>query len=231
MIIHVPSPNSPWHDALKAEYTKQYYIRLWKRIYKDAANHTVLPNFGDVFRALNETDPNTVRVVILGQDPYPTQGKAIGRSFGVPADWPKINSSLANILNEVHADIGKPVKDITFGEWAKQGVLMLNTRLTVVAGKPMSHDGIGWEPFIQAVLEVLNDVRKPGVAMLWGGEAKKLGKHLKRWSKLETSHPCKFSAHAGFIGCEHFSQCNEILRGRGIKQINWVRAPASGSDD
>lgn len=222
MLIHTPDTASKWYEELKPEYHKPYYIKMWRRIYNDMAKSRVLPDFGNVFRALNELDPENIRVIILGQDPYPTFGKAIGRSFGVPKDYHKINSSLLNILNEVSSDIGKPVKDISFQQWAKQGVLMLNTRLTVVEGQPMSHAGIGWETFIDCVLDVLNNVYRPGVVMLWGTEAKKLRKKLSAWHALETSHPCKFSAHRGFIGCKHFSKTNKELVKRGLKPIEWA---------
>lgn len=222
MLIHTPDASSQWYKELQAEYKKPYYIKMWKRIYDDMAKTRVLPDYGNIFRALNELDPQDVRVVILGQDPYPTFGKAIGRSFGVPKDYYKINSSLLNILNEVATDIGSPVKDITFERWAQQGVLMLNTRLTVVEGAPMSHANIGWEMFIDAVLGVLNESYRPGVVMLWGTEAKKLRKKLSAWHALETSHPCKFSAHRGFIGCKHFSKCNRELKRRKLSTIQWA---------
>lgn len=100
---------------------------------------------------------------------------------------------------------------------------MLNTRLTVVQDKPMSHAGIGWEPFIEAVLDVLNAVHRPGVALLWGTEAKLLQKHIPFWAALTTSHPCKFSAHRGFIGCRHFSKANDILTAQGLRPVHWDR--------
>lgn len=224
MIIITPRPGSLWYRRLRAEFSKSYYIKLWSRICKDSAKHRVLPAFPHVFRALDEVDLDNVKVVILGQDPYPTAGKAIGRSFGVPKDYPKINSSLENILKEVESDTGAPVQDISFEAWAKQGVLMLNTRLTVIEGKPMSHSDIGWEPFMDEVMKLLNAVKRPGVVMLWGAEARKYADALDRWSILETSHPCKFSAHRGFIGCGHFKKANAILRKIGLPEIDWIGA-------
>lgn len=180
----------------------------------------ICPRIPDIFKAFEETPPSKTKVIILGQDPYHTPGKARGVAFGYHFSyWGKIDSSLANIIKEV----GDFKADTTLSQWTKQGVLLLNTRLTVKEGKPMSHKGIGWESIIQQYLTELTRKKKNLVILLWGAEAQKYRKFLDEEDNLilETSHPCRFSAHLGFLGCGHFDKTNEYLKSKDIKPIIW----------
>lgn len=206
----------------------------------------VCPSKENVFRAFTYFAPEDTRVVILGQDPYHSIGvvptgsgvspmfrtvhKACGLSFGYNPEWTDpADSSLGNIIDEVLDSCGGHVNefDRSLNSWAKQGVLLLNTRLTVEAGKPMSHAGIGWEGPIEHLLTELCTMPGPRVFMLWGAEARKSFPCLVRpsWDDklvLETSHPCKFSAHRGFNGCQHFTKANDWLAKHGQEKIKWI---------
>lgn len=205
-------------------------------------NETVVcPRREDVFRAFKYFDPIDTRVVILGQDPYHAvdvnpdrvpimRFKARGVAFGYHPEWVgPLDSSLQNIVNEVLDNVGGHVNefDRSLDSWAKQGVLLLNTRLTVDEGKPMSHAGKGWEGPIEQLLTTLCELPGPRVFLLWGAEAKAAFPCLVRpgWDDklvLETSHPCRFSAHRGFIGCGHFNTANAFLAGQGEEPIRWI---------
>lgn len=191
------------------------------RVQYERSEYTVLPDPGLVFEAFKNLDPDEVRVLILGQDPYPTKGKPVGRAFALPKNWPKINSSIANIRDVVERTQGGKL-DLTLDHWQKQGVLLLNTRLTVRENAPMSHAGIGWEPVIACVLRTLNALPQPPIAMLWGNEAQKFEKLLPRAVVLKTSHPCKFSAHRGFMQMNHFTTANATLELAGKSKIYWT---------
>ena len=209
------NPNSEWAGILR-DVTD---IRIPNIAWTDS----ILPARSLVYRALEELAPSDIHVVIVGQDPYPTKGKAIGRAFAVPYHWPKINSSLENILKEIERTEGARPKDLTFQRWVDQGVLLLNTRLTVEEGRPMSHSGLGWEKVTAAVLRHLDGLENPPIVLAWGREARLMAKANSGHSVvLESSHPCKFSAHRGFKGCGHFSKVNELLIKRGGRAINWV---------
>lgn len=178
------------------------------------------------YRAFELCAYKDLKVVILGQDPYHTPGKATGLSFGVPKMWKNISSSIDNVIREAYRTTnGAGSIDSTFESWARQGVLMLNTRLSVAPNKPMSHANMGWETLTQAIMETLNDHPTPIVFMLWGNEARKWGKLItnKRHKKLEASHPCKYSAHISYIGCDHFNKANKFLISAGRPPIEWIR--------
>lgn len=195
-----------------------------RRAQKDIkAGKSVLPAPNKWFAAFEGLSLDKVKVVILGQDPYPTKGKAVGRAFGLPKGWPKINSSIENIRDVVESTQGGKL-DLTLESWQKQKVLLLNTRLTVIEGKPMSHAGIGWEEFVAEVLTYLNELSKPPVLMLWGAEAQKFEKYASNCIKFKTSHPCKFSAHRGFLKMDHFTEVNKCLVARGQTPIRWTKA-------
>lgn len=176
-----------------------------------------------MFRAYEILDPSKVKVVILGQDPYDTPGKATGLAFGMPKDWPKINSSFDNIRKECFRDTQEWIDDLTLESWVNQGILLTNTRLSVAPNKPMSHAGKGWEIFTGAILDYLNAQTRPIAFVLWGREAKAWGKRITNpWHhKFEAAHPCKFSAHRGFFGCSHFSEVNAFLERTNQKKIKW----------
>lgn len=182
-----------------------------------------------IFRAFEETNLDDVKVVILGQDPYHTPGKARGVAFGYHPEYTgRVDSSLQNILNEVVRDYQAnqwPMEqpDTSLSHWTEQGVLLLNTRLTVLEGRPLSHKGIGWEEVIINFIKELDRHTQDKVYLLWGKEAQSYAKHINDSENyvLKTSHPCKFSAHKGFNGCGHFSAANRYLEAAGRGSIEW----------
>ena len=220
--------SSSWLDILEAEFDEPYMISLQffldnertkgKIIYPDALNW---------FEAFNKLTPQEVKVVILGQDPYHGPGQAHGLSFSVRADA-DIPPSLYNIYKELQNDIGipKPLHGC-LSSWSEQGVLLLNTSLTVEQGAPGSHQTIGWDIFTTKVIKELNAQRKNLVFLLWGKEAQKKcafidpDKHLI----LKTSHPSPLSSYRGFLGCKHFSLTNKYIHMHGQKEIDWVVLP------
>lgn len=182
------------------------------------------PEAKDIFKAFNINPLSETKIVILGQDPYHTRGKANGLAFGYNQDYKgPLNSSLENIIREVYTDTGQTVDNLSLVPWAKQGVLLINTRLTTEVGKPLAHKGMGWEREIGFFLERLGDSLSPHVYMLWGREAQSYKKFINNGYNLilEASHPCKFSAHISFQGCRHFSKANEFLRKHGKEEIKW----------
>jgi uracil-DNA glycosylase len=181
------------------------------------------------FAALEHTQPDAVGVVILGQDPYPTPGHAHGFAFSADASVHPLPRSLANIFKEMEADIGAcpPTGDLRF--WADQGVLLLNTVLTVPAGAPQGHRGIGWETLTEQILARLADA--PRAYLLWGAHAQKAARRVdaKRNLKIETAHPSPLSARRGFFGSSPFSRVNGWLQDRTMPAINWTHPPQAGS--
>jgi len=191
-------------------------------LHEEYETKTVYPPKGLVFSAFT-TDLNDVKVVILGQDPYHTPGAAEGLAFSVPNSQP-IPPSLVNIYKEIDADIGRHVNPRgSLRNWQRQGVLLLNTVLTVEAHKAGSHRGKGWETFTTATISYLNEVRPHLVFILWGRDArnKKSLIDASRHLILESPHPSPLSAHAGFFGNHHFSKCNEFLQKNGMTPIEW----------
>lgn len=189
-----------------------------------AAGKTIFPPQGAWFRALQLTPLDKVRVVILGQDPYHGPGQAHGLCFSVP---PSVRSppSLVNIYRELGSDLGLPRPPHGFLEhWARQGVLLLNSVLTVEMAKAASHSKKGWEPFTDAIIARVNDKAEPVVFMLWGAYAHKKAANVdgRRHLLLKAAHPSPLSAHAGFLGCKHFSQCNAFLVSNGLPPIDWT---------
>lgn len=176
-----------------------------------------------IFAAFSGISLENLNVVILGQDPYHTGGKASGLAFGYhPAYMGPIDSSLKNILNEVETSCGKRWTDVSLRSWRAQGVLLLNTRLTTETGKPLAHKNIGWEKEISKTLSSLQSAA-PHVYMLWGKEAQSFAHLIDQTNHLvlTASHPCSYSAHKGFIGCQHFRKANEFLSKNGRKPILW----------
>ena len=188
------------------------------------ATHTIYPPKDDLFRAFHETPLADVKVVILGQDPYHNVGQAMGMSFSVRRGI-EVPPSLVNIYKEIHDDIGCAIPshgDLT--HWARQGVFLLNTVLTVRAHQANSHAGIGWEEFTDAVLRALDAQGRPIVYLLWGAPARKKKAMLQGSSQLilEAPHPSPLSAYRGFFGCRHFSKANAFLKDHGIEPIDWA---------
>ena len=211
-----------WKPFLKSEFEKPYFKELADFLHEEYENKTIFPKKGLVFRAFM-TDLNEVKVVILRQDPYHTPGAAEGLAFSVPNSQP-IPPSLVNIYKEIDSDIGKHANPGgSLSNWQQQGVLLLNTVLTVEAHRPKSHSGKGWETFTTATIEYLNRERPHLVFILWGRDARNkkslidISKHLV----LESAHPSPLSAYYGFFGSKPFSKCNEFLVQNGQKPIVW----------
>lgn len=211
-----------WKGFLKTEFNKPYFKELSDFLHTEYETKTIYPKKSLVFSAFT-TDLNDVKVVILGQDPYHTPGAAEGLAFSVPNFQP-IPPSLINIYKEIDSDIGHyNNKTGSLRNWQKQGVLLLNTVLTVEAHKAGSHRGKGWEIFTTEVIKYLNEARPHLVFILWGRDArnKKSLIDSKKHLILESPHPSPLSAYAGFFGCKHFSKCNEFLVKNGEKPIEW----------
>ncbi|MBR2726012.1 uracil-DNA glycosylase [Candidatus Saccharibacteria bacterium] len=211
-----------WKPFLDTEFEKPYFKELSDFLRNAYETKTVFPPKRWVFSAFT-TDLNEIKVVILGQDPYHTPGAAEGLAFSVPASQ-KIPPSLINIYKEIDDDIGGHKNQTGhLKNWQEQGVLLLNTVLTVEAHRPKSHSGKGWEIFTTEVIKYLNENRPHLVFMLWGRDARNkkslidTSKHLV----LEAAHPSPLSAHNGFFGCKHFSKCNDFLKKNGEEEIVW----------
>ena len=211
-----------WKAFLNSEFEKPYFVELSKFLHAEYERKIIFPPKRLVFSAF-ATDLNAVKVVILGQDPYHTPGAAEGLAFSVPPSQP-IPPSLVNIYKEIDSDVGRHANPSgSLRAWQKQGVLLLNTVLTVEAHRAGSHRGRGWEIFTTEVIKYLVAEREHLVFMLWGRDARnKKGlidptRHLV----LEAAHPSPLSAYNGFFGCRHFSKCNEYLKANGLTEIIW----------
>ena len=212
-----------WDTILDGEFAKTYYQNLRKFLMEEYRNYTIYPGMYDIFNALKYTPYAKVRAVILGQDPYHGEGQAHGLCFSVKPDV-EIPPSLVNIYQELHDDLGCYIPNNGYlTKWAKQGVLLLNTVLTVRAHQANSHRGIGWEEFTDAAIRVLNAQDRPLVFLLWGRPAQNKKPMLTNPKHLilEAPHPSPLSAYRGFFGCRHFSQANEFLRFHELEPIDW----------
>ncbi len=212
-----------WDAILADEFEKPYYLALREFLKQEYATRRIYPNMHDIFNALKASSFEDTRVVIIGQDPYHGAGQAHGLCFSVQRGV-EPPPSLKNMYKELADDVGFAIPshgDLT--AWARQGVLMLNTVLTVREGSPNSHKGMGWETFTDRVIEELNRKQTPVVFLLWGANAKNKARIITNplHRKLETVHPSPLSAHGGFFGCRHFSRCNEILVASGQRPIDW----------
>jgi len=215
--------NGEWENALKDEFHKEYYLNLYKFVKKEYETHVVYPPSDKIYSAMHLTKLEDVKVVILGQDPYHEEGQAHGLSFSVQPGV-KIPPSLVNIYKELQDDLGCFVPNNGYLKpWAEQGVLMLNTLLTVRAHEAFSHKDKGWEEFTDAIIKAVNAQDRPIVFMLWGSPAQKKASMLnnKKHLILKAPHPSPLSAYRGFFGCKHFSKCNEFLKENGIEPIDW----------
>ena len=212
-----------WEKALSKEFKKPYYLKLYNTVRSEYSKTTVYPPSEEIFTAFNLTDINDVKVLILGQDPYHEPGQAHGLSFSFKPGV-AIPPSLLNIYKELEDELSLYIPNNGYLEkWAKQGVLMLNTVLTVRAHNANSHKGIGWEEFTDAAIMALNELDKPIVYMLWGSNARSKAKMLnnKKQLVLEAPHPSPLSSYRGFFGCNHFIKCNEFLKANGLSEIDW----------
>jgi uracil-DNA glycosylase len=212
-----------WNEKLEDEFTKPYYLRLREQLKHDYQNERVYPDMYDVFNALNFTPYEKVKVVILGQDPYHGPGQAHGLSFSVQPGV-KQPPSLKNIFKELKDDLGHDIPDHgSLEHWAKQGVLLLNTVLTVKERQPNSHKGLGWETFTNTVIKHLNERSKPVVFILWGRHAQAKEELVTNDHHfiLTSPHPSPFSANRGFFGSRPFSRTNQFLKENGLGEIDW----------
>ena len=211
-----------WVEAVGGEFRKPYYKELYEFVREEYNTTTVYPPADDIFNALHLTALKDVKVLILGQDPYHGANQAHGLSFSV-LPGQRIPPSLKNIYTELHDDLGCDIPNNGYLEkWAKQGVLMLNTVLTVRAHKPNSHQGKGWEYFTDAIIRAVNEQDRPIVYLLWGRPAQKKASMLNNPKHLilKAPHPSPYSADTGFFGCRHFSQANEFLESHGAEPID-----------
>ncbi|WP_223703010.1 uracil-DNA glycosylase [Sutcliffiella deserti] len=212
-----------WSALFKEESNKEYYRRLHQYINAEFDSNIVYPAKVDLFSAFETTSYENVKVVLLGQDPYHGEGQAHGMSFSVQKGV-TIPPSLRNIYKELYNDIGiEPPAHGFLGEWAEEGVLLLNTVLTVRKSVPNSHKGKGWEQFTDAVIRKLNDREEPVIFLLWGKHAEQKEKLITNSHHyiLKSPHPSPFAAHRGFFGSKPFSKINSILQRIGKKEINW----------
>ena len=215
--------SNDWLEALRGEFKKPYYRQLFETVKKEYATHLVFPPSDDIFNAFHLTPLKDVKVVILGQDPYHNVGQAHGLCFSVQKGV-AIPPSLVNIYQELHDDLGCSIPDHGYlVKWARQGVVMLNTVLTVRAHQANSHRGIGWEEFTDAAIKVLDEQDRPIVFILWGTPAqrKKTMLHNPRHLVLEAPHPSPLSAYRGFFGSRPFSKTNAFLEENGVEPIDW----------
>ena len=212
-----------WDSILADEFKSPYYLQLREFLKHEYSTQTIYPDMYDIFNALKYTAYEDVKVVVIGQDPYYGEGQAHGLCFSVKRGIAP-PPSLLNIFKELQNDVGfRMPNNGELTDWAKQGVLLLNTVLTVRAGQANSHRGKGWEKLTDAVIRKLNDRDKPIVFMLWGRNAKEKQALItnSRHLVLTAAHPSPLSAYNGFFGCRHFSAANEFLKYTGQQPIDW----------
>lgn len=212
-----------WLDAVGDEFKKPYYQKLYQFVKEEYSTKTIFPPADEIFNAFHFTPLSQVKVLLLGQDPYHNVNQAHGLCFSVK---PQVETppSLENIYKELADDLGCDIPNNGYLEkWAKQGVMMLNTVLTVRAHQANSHQGQGWEEFTDAVIRAVNDLDRPVVVLLWGRPAQKKKSMLNNPKHLilTAPHPSPLSAYRGFFGCKHFSKTNEFLSRNGIETIDW----------
>lgn len=217
--------NNDWDELLKGEFDKEYYLELRKFLISEYRTQRIFPGMYDIFNAMKLTSYDSVKCVIIGQDPYHGEGQAHGLSFSVRKGVAP-PPSLVNIFKEIRTDLGidNTGKHGELTKWAESGVLLLNSVLTVRANQPRSHRGKGWENFTTDVIKLLNEREKPMVFMLWGADARAKKQFITNPAHLilEAAHPSPLSAYNGFFGCRHFSKANEFLRSKGLGEIEWA---------
>lgn len=219
------SLGNDWDEILKDEFEKDYYLKLREFLKAEYSARRIYPPMRDIYNALRYTSFKDTRVVILGQDPYHGEGQAHGLCFSV-LPGVKFPPSLQNIFKELNTEYGMtPPPTGELSGWARQGVLLLNTTLTVREGQPQSHKGKGWEILTDRIIQIINEKQEPVVFILWGGNARAKKtfitnpKHLV----LECAHPSPLSAYAGFFGCNHFVLANKFLADNGLKTIDFTK--------
>ena len=212
-----------WKKVLHSEFSKDYFKNLNNFLIEEYKNYTVFPKKEHIFAAINKTEFEKVKIVIIGQDPYHGKNQANGIAFSVNDNITN-PPSLKNILKELADDLNKDTKHVNLVDWANQGVLLLNSILTVRESFPGSHKNKGWEIFTDFLIESLVNERKNLIFIIWGAQAKKkiTSIDLSNHYILESPHPSPLSSYRGFFGCKHFSKANKILRNLNKKEIKWV---------
>ncbi|MBO4846582.1 MAG: uracil-DNA glycosylase [Lachnospiraceae bacterium] len=216
--------DNDWLPYLEQEFKKGYYKNLYKFVREEYSKYVIYPPSDDIFNALHFTPISKVKVVILGQDPYHEENQAHGLSFSVPESQRKLPPSLQNIYKELHDELGCYIPNNGYlKKWAEQGVLMLNTVLTVRAHEAFSHKDHGWEQFTDAIIQAVNAQDRPIVYLLWGSPSQKKASMLNnpKHLVLKAAHPSPLSVYRGFWGCNHFKTCNEFLVSHGETPIDW----------
>ena len=222
-VVYMKILKNDWHDLLNDEFKEDYYLKLRKFLINEYKTKTIYPDMYDIFNALHYTEYKDVKVVILGQDPYHGPNQAHGLSFSVK---PNISAppSLINIYQELNSDLSCYVPNNGYlKKWADQGVMLLNTVLTVRAGQANSHRNMGWEHFTDKIISLLNDREEPIVFILWGRNAQSkmnIIKNLRHYI-IKSTHPSPLSAHRGFLGSQPFSKANKFLTSIGKEPIDW----------
>lgn len=219
----MPKITNDWLDAIGEEFNKPYYLKLREFLIREYNTRTIFPVADDIFNAYHMTSYSDVKVVILGQDPYHNYNQAHGLAFSVKEDA-KIPPSLENIYKELNSDLGLYIPNNgNLEKWSKQGVLLLNTVLTVRAHEANSHKNMGWEIFTDKTIISLNKKKNPVIFMLWGSHAQKKEALITNPNHyiLKAPHPSPLSAYRGFFGCRHFSKANQILVNNGLSPIDW----------
>jgi uracil-DNA glycosylase len=215
--------NDAWRSLLEDEFNQPYFEQLVQFVKAEYESGSCYPKGSLIFNAFDQCAPNDVKVIILGQDPYINPGQAQGLAFSVPEES-QYPPSLRNIYKEIESDLSRPSStkgDLT--PWAKQGVLLLNSSLTVRAGLSGSHQGKGWERFTDRVIECMGNGDRPRAFLLWGSHAQRKATLINQSTNLvlEAPHPSPLSAHRGFFGCKHFSMTNAWLNANKLQQIDW----------
>lgn len=214
-----------WDDLLYEEFQKEYYLRLNEFLEEEYENKKIYPPKNQIFTIFKILQVEEIKVVIIGQDPYHQPGQAHGMAFSVLPGTRK-PLSLVNIFKEIKEDIGCEIKESGYLlEWARQGVFLMNTCLSVVDSKPNSHKKKGWEIFTDEVIRLIDEDNSPKVFFLWGNDARKKKEFIKnkRHLVLETVHPSPLSAYNGFFGCRHFSRANKYLKENMREEIDWCK--------
>ena len=212
-----------WDEIMAGEFDLPYYKQLRDLLKQEYFTKEIYPDMNNIFNAMKHASYSDIKAVILGQDPYHEPGQAHGLCFSVQKGCP-IPPSLQNIYKELNADLGiPPAPHGELYKWADNGVLLLNTVLTVRRGQANSHKGKGWEIFTDDVIKKLNEREKPMVFLLWGANARSKKQFITNPNHLvlEAAHPSPLSAYNGFFGCRHFSKCNAFLEAHGIEPVDW----------